>query len=136
MGARVVRGCAVSPYDALIDRLIAQAPAGEYAHPEELPALTDADLATVLEHEPCLLADAMSERVCAVAASILSEDEPRPVRRVAQLGTLIVMALREVARPYLLTDVVLEQERREAEGVERHGCVTAEDAGVPAQGEI
>ena len=81
-------------FDALVSRLADEEPRTGYQAPEQIPALTDAELAIVLRREPSVLADACGEEVVAnVMAAFLADAERDRVDHYLSVGCLVMQVL-------------------------------------------
>lgn len=100
-------------YDVLLERLAEQQPNNGFQSADQLtPLVTRADMATVLDHEPTILAesccgDALVEHV----ARYLRSDEC-DINRAAFIGACLQGALAAKVRHFLLPEVQEECYRR------------------------
>ena len=107
---RPVLSLAERGYRNLVNALADQEPRYGYLTVDQLPELTDLEVATVLKHRDDLLANAavgLGERV----ASFLADSDDRG--RLELIGLQIVTAVRKEARAHLLSDVQEECSKRE-----------------------
>lgn len=135
----------MSAYTALLASLGAREPHGGWSDVADLPDLSDADLAAVLEEEGSLVLDAPDSEEF-VGGLIMQLRAPREqAYRYALVGALLVGALQAVAHAYLLRELRCEADRRyhEAADEARHEAqyrdamgLAADEAGVAAAGEI
>lgn len=94
-------------YQALLDKLISLEPRAGYSSAAQIGDLTNAQLATVLLHEPTVLADAcVGESLLNAVVAILCEQPFNTIERAAMIGSSVSTALRDQARTYLLEQVV------------------------------
>lgn len=107
-------------YQRLLDRLIADEPNGSYFNAKQIGPLTNADLATVIGHEPTVLADACTgDTLVTDVIATLTRTSLNSIESAALLGAAIEGALRSQAQDYLLdevqTQLALDEERRRAD---------------------
>lgn len=109
----------MSAYADLLDRLLSLAPRDGYLDVHDIPDLTDADIAAVLEEADGLLVDAVASLTFDVVLASQLKSRNATHARYALIGAALVHDLESGARAYLLRDLKAEAERHHWEGVDR-----------------
>lgn len=100
-------------YAALISRLADKEPNNGFTSIDQLPALTEAEIASVLRHESTVLADACAEDsiIESVIAS-LTNPSLNDLTKPAHIGAALLGVLVPQARDYVFFDVRVECSER------------------------
>lgn len=135
----------MSAYTGLLAELSCHEPRGGWSDVADLPDLSDAELAAVVEENDVLPVEAADQYAFCerVLAELRSGDTA--LGCAARIGAAYVLELQSVAKHYVLHDLRREADRRyyEAADEARHEAqyrdaqgLAADEAGVAAAGEI
>jgi hypothetical protein len=110
MSARILTSPA---YDGLLERLAEQQPNNGFQSADQLaPLLRPIDMATVLDHEPTVLAEACCGEALVTYVAQHLRDNECDLNRAAFIGAGLQGALAAKVRDYLLPEVQEECYRR------------------------
>lgn len=118
----------MTAYRALVSRLMASRPRDGWLDAQDIPPLTDEDLATVIEDDASVLVEALDSVYSpgTVARILRASSAPEDIRNGA-LGLYLRQQIDALARASLLVDLQAEESRdaddRDAFLTSQPGCV-------------